>query len=385
MANIGQINGNCGQNNNYQPLNVSSSKANTTFVSDYRNTSSPLVFPASPYNKHTGNLFTFNTPTTMEITNNHSCLNNADVISSLNVKDKSLLDMNSNTSSTLSSSFNPQSSSTMVTTSSSLPLTPSAPSPVSTTTTFINTLNGENLNIWSGITAFNQSRDLIGRQHHFHQNTSEKSNEKHVDPFELTTPAVSSSSDLVNVEKSSINSISNLNSTPNAISVHQTTNSNNTAEMLINEIFFNHIINNNNISRDNQHKTAPPRCEATQIGAHTKILNDSSFSKQLTPSVGTLIFSTLSEHDRQQENGGSSEFASSSKTLINDETIILESPSNRTIFSKGSKNLSHQQQVNPIHSRQLICLPVNNSKGSNGLHEGSQEVCFLIIYFYCKR
>lgn len=315
----------------------------------------------------------------MAITNNHGCLNNADANSSLNVLEGSLLDINSNTSSTLSSSFHPLSSSTMVTTATSLPLSLSTPSPVATSTTLINTLNGGNVNIWSGITALNQSAGLVGGQHqlnqNMHQNISEKSNEKRVDSFDLTASAVSPNSNIVNVAKSSLNSISNLNSTPNAISPHQTTNSNSTAERLINEIFFNHIMNNSNISRDNQQRTVPPRCEASQITAHVNNLIDTPFSKQSTPSVGTLIFSTLSEHDRQQENGGSNESASSSKTLINDETIITENTSNRTIFTNGSNNLSHQQQVNPVHSRQMSCLPVNNSKGSNGLHKGSQEVC----------
>ncbi|XP_065372461.1 band 4.1-like protein 5 isoform X2 [Calliphora vicina] len=70
-----------------------------------------------------------------------------------------------------------------------------------------------------------------------------------------------------------------------------------TAEMLINEIFINNIINNNVKASAEKHTNG--RSEVDSLGTSSSSATTHQMSQ--TPSVGTLLFSTLSEQERQQK------------------------------------------------------------------------------------
>lgn len=68
-----------------------------------------------------------------------------------------------------------------------------------------------------------------------------------------------------------------------------------TAEMLINEIFINNIINNNVKASTENHTNGRSEVDSTDTSSTT------THQMSQTPSVGTLLFSTLSEQERQQK------------------------------------------------------------------------------------
>ncbi|XP_037822066.1 probable serine/threonine-protein kinase DDB_G0282963 isoform X1 [Lucilia sericata] len=105
-----------------------------------------------------------------------------------------------------------------------------------------------------------------------------------------------------------------------------------TAEMLINEIFINNIINNNVKASTEKHTNGSNEVDSsTTSSAATHQMSQ-------TPSVGTLLFSTLSEQERQQKQRDAIKQQQSCNDII--ESIHDKKP----LTHKQHNNHYHQQQ-----------------------------------------
>ncbi|XP_005180576.1 band 4.1-like protein 4B isoform X2 [Musca domestica] len=109
-----------------------------------------------------------------------------------------------------------------------------------------------------------------------------------------------------------------------------------TAEMLINEIFINNIINNNvKASTEMNNSSGKQTNGHSEVDSSPASLSRSSTNNP-TPSVGTLLFSTLSEQERQQKQ----------RDAINKQNSMYAQQASEKPESFADKNKPYSQKQN---------------------------------------
>ncbi|KAM7359997.1 erythrocyte membrane protein band 4.1-like yurt isoform 2-T5 [Cochliomyia hominivorax] len=129
-----------------------------------------------------------------------------------------------------------------------------------------------------------------------------------------------------------------------------------TAEMLINEIFINNIINNNHV------KTATSSTEKQTNGLNEVDSSATSPTSQMsqTPSVGTLLFSTLSEQERQQKQRDAIKQQQQQQQQQHQQSQnSCNNDINESIHDK--KPLTHKQHNNHHHNHHHVITTQNDA------------------------